>query len=128
MSLDVTVTCHYYLTLLDDTTKCHKMSLLDVKGRCHSIYWNIREFDHIKASYFNYPGNAVILKPSEISPATAKAMADLIPKYLDPQCVKVMIMYGLMKTVRYNKYSLLNDGDNWPFIAPSLTIKGCVCL
>lgn len=36
-------------------------------------------------------GNAVILKPSEISPATAKAMADLIPKYLDPECVKVFI-------------------------------------
>ena len=49
-------------------------------------------------------------------------MADLIPKYLDPQCVKVMIMYGLMKTFRYNKYSLLNDGDNWPFIAPLIIL------
>jgi len=35
-------------------------------------------------------GNCVILKPSEISPATAKAMADLIPKYLDPKCIKVV--------------------------------------
>jgi len=35
-------------------------------------------------------GNCVILKPSEISPATAKALEDLIPKYLDPKCVKVV--------------------------------------
>ena len=49
-------------------------------------------------------------------------MADLIPKYLDPQCVKVMIMYGLTKTFRYNKYSLMNDGDNWPFIAPLIIL------
>ena len=49
-------------------------------------------------------------------------MADLIPKYLDPQCVKVMIMYGLMKTFRYNKYSLMNDGDNCPFIAPLIIL------
>ena len=34
-------------------------------------------------------GNAVIMKPSEISPATARALQDLIPKYLDDRCVKV---------------------------------------
>ena len=50
-------------------------------------------------------------------------MADLIPKYLDPQCVKVtMIMYGLMKTFCYKKYSLMNDGDNCPFIAPLIIL------
>ena len=50
-------------------------------------------------------------------------MADLIPKYLDPQCVKVtIIMYGLMKTFRYKKYSLMNDGDNCPFIAPLIIL------
>merc|ERR1712107_726756 len=29
-------------------------------------------------------GNCVLIKPSEVSPATAQAMADLIPQYLDP--------------------------------------------
>lgn len=28
-------------------------------------------------------GNCVIIKPSEISPATSRLMAELIPKYLD---------------------------------------------
>lgn len=28
-------------------------------------------------------GNCVIIKPSELSPATAKAIEDLVPKYLD---------------------------------------------
>ena len=36
-------------------------------------------------------GNAVILKPSEISPATARAMEELIPKYLDTKCIKVQL-------------------------------------
>ena len=37
-------------------------------------------------------GNAVILKPSEISPATARAMEELIPKYLDTKCIKVQLI------------------------------------
>lgn len=28
-------------------------------------------------------GNCVIIKPSEVAPASAKVIADLIPKYLD---------------------------------------------
>jgi len=35
-------------------------------------------------------GNAVILKPSEISPATAKCLEEFVPKYLDTKCVKVV--------------------------------------
>ena len=35
-------------------------------------------------------GNCVVLKPSEISPATARAMADLIPQYVDTKCIKVI--------------------------------------
>jgi len=35
-------------------------------------------------------GNCVIMKPSEISPATARALEDLVPKYLDPKCIKVV--------------------------------------
>ncbi len=34
-------------------------------------------------------GNCVIIKPSEISAATAEALAKLIPQYLDKECVKV---------------------------------------
>lgn len=29
-------------------------------------------------------GNSVVLKPSEIAPATAKIIAELLPKYLNP--------------------------------------------
>jgi len=35
-------------------------------------------------------GNCAVLKPSEISPATASAIAELIPKYLDSQCFQVV--------------------------------------
>lgn len=34
-------------------------------------------------------GNCVLVKPSELSPASAKLMAKLIPQYLDNDCVKV---------------------------------------
>lgn len=35
-------------------------------------------------------GNCVVIKPSEVSPATAQAVADLVPKYLDPECFPVV--------------------------------------
>lgn len=35
-------------------------------------------------------GNCAILKPSELSPATAKLLAELIPKYLDPKAYAVV--------------------------------------
>ncbi|MEY4040007.1 MAG: hypothetical protein RLZZ52_875, partial [Actinomycetota bacterium] len=35
-------------------------------------------------------GNAVVLKPSELAPATSEAMAKLIPVYLDPEAVVVV--------------------------------------
>lgn len=35
-------------------------------------------------------GNCVIIKPSEIAPASAKLMEKLIPKYLDKQCYPVI--------------------------------------
>jgi len=34
-------------------------------------------------------GNCAVVKPSEIAPATAKAIQDLLPKYLDNHCFKV---------------------------------------
>ncbi|XP_044759412.1 aldehyde dehydrogenase family 3 member A2-like isoform X2 [Coccinella septempunctata] len=36
-------------------------------------------------------GNCVIVKPSELSPATAKIIAELLPKYLDTNCYKVFL-------------------------------------
>ncbi|KAK3101984.1 hypothetical protein FSP39_007827 [Pinctada imbricata] len=35
-------------------------------------------------------GNCVVLKPSEVSPATAKLLEELIPKYIDNDAVKVV--------------------------------------
>ncbi len=35
-------------------------------------------------------GNTALLKPSEVSPAVAAALADLIPQYLDPRAVAVV--------------------------------------
>ena len=31
-------------------------------------------------------GNCIILKPSEVAPATERVMAEELPKYLDPEC------------------------------------------
>ena len=39
-------------------------------------------------------GNCAVIKPSEISPHTAKCIEELIPKYLDPMCFKVTISRG----------------------------------
>jgi aldehyde dehydrogenase (NAD+) len=35
-------------------------------------------------------GNCVIIKPSELAPATSAALAKIVPEYLDPDCVKVV--------------------------------------
>lgn len=35
-------------------------------------------------------GNAVVLKPSELAPATSRLLAELIPRYLDPDAVAVI--------------------------------------
>jgi aldehyde dehydrogenase (NAD+) len=35
-------------------------------------------------------GNAVVLKPSDLAPATAAAIARFVPQYLDPECVAVV--------------------------------------
>ncbi len=36
-------------------------------------------------------GNTVVLKPSEVAPATAAAMAELIPQYLDQRVARVVV-------------------------------------
>lgn len=35
-------------------------------------------------------GNAVVLKPSEIAPATSSLLARLLSKYMDTSCVRVV--------------------------------------
>jgi aldehyde dehydrogenase (NAD+) len=35
-------------------------------------------------------GNCVVIKPSELAPATSALLADQVPKYLDPECVKIV--------------------------------------
>jgi len=35
-------------------------------------------------------GNSVVLKPSELAPATARVIAELVPRYLDPAAVAVV--------------------------------------
>jgi len=47
-------------------------------------------------------GNCVLIKPSEVSPATAQAMADLIPQYLDPATVRV-VQGGVPETTQLLK-------------------------
>ena len=35
-------------------------------------------------------GNAVVLKPSEIAPATSSLLAGQLPRYVDSSCIKVV--------------------------------------
>eukprot|EP00475_Leptophrys_vorax_P037152 TRINITY_DN6370_c0_g2_i2.p1 TRINITY_DN6370_c0_g2~~TRINITY_DN6370_c0_g2_i2.p1 ORF type:complete len:554 (+),score=-20.53 TRINITY_DN6370_c0_g2_i2:73-1734(+) len=35
-------------------------------------------------------GNAVVLKPSELAPASSALLADLVPRYVDPEAVRVV--------------------------------------
>lgn len=35
-------------------------------------------------------GNCAVLKPSELAPATSKIIAELVPKYLDPDAIRVV--------------------------------------
>ncbi|WP_426570891.1 aldehyde dehydrogenase family protein [Aquihabitans sp. McL0605] len=42
-------------------------------------------------------GNVMVLKPSELAPATSAAIADLVPRYLDPEAV-VVVEGGVAET------------------------------
>ncbi|KAJ8670410.1 hypothetical protein QAD02_001669 [Eretmocerus hayati] len=48
-------------------------------------------------------GNCVIIKPSEISVATSKLISELLPKYLDNECYKV-ILGGVSETTELLKH------------------------
>lgn len=54
-------------------------------------------------------GNCIILKPSEVSPTTAKCFQRLIPKYLDPSCYSVIVAgpEGSSDLVNNHKFDLI---------------------
>lgn len=35
-------------------------------------------------------GNCVLLKPSEVSPASARLLCELLPRYMDPSCIRIV--------------------------------------
>ncbi|CAK9808928.1 Aldehyde dehydrogenase family 3 member A2 [Anthophora quadrimaculata] len=61
-------------------------------------------------------GNCVILKPSEISPATSKLFSQIIPKYLDQECVQV-VLGGVPETTE-----LLKQRFDYIFYTGSTTV------
>ena len=61
-------------------------------------------------------GNAVILKPSEISPATARAMEELIPKYLDTKCIKVQNFHETFMKLNTFTGCLWRRGRNYRIV------------
>jgi len=61
-------------------------------------------------------GNCVIIKPSEMAPATAKALEDLIPAYLDKDCIKV-VCGGVPETT-----SLLSQRFDYIFYTGSTAV------
>ncbi|CAK9824066.1 Aldehyde dehydrogenase family 3 member A2 [Anthophora retusa] len=61
-------------------------------------------------------GNCVILKPSEVSPATSKLFSQIIPKYLDQECVQV-VLGGVPETTE-----LLKQRFDYIFYTGSTTV------
>lgn len=61
-------------------------------------------------------GNCVIIKPSEIAPASAELIAKLIPKYLDQECYQVFLG-GVVETTE-----LLQNRFDYVFFTGSTTV------
>ncbi|XP_076380158.1 aldehyde dehydrogenase type III isoform X2 [Megalopta genalis] len=61
-------------------------------------------------------GNCVIVKPSEVSPATAELFARIIPQYLDTECVQV-VLGGINETTE-----LLKQRFDYIFYTGSTTV------
>ncbi|XP_066941585.1 aldehyde dehydrogenase, dimeric NADP-preferring-like isoform X1 [Macrobrachium rosenbergii] len=61
-------------------------------------------------------GNAVVIKPSEVSPATAAAIANLVPKYIDKDCYPV-VCGGIPETTE-----LLKERFDYIFYTGSTTV------
>jgi acyl-CoA reductase-like NAD-dependent aldehyde dehydrogenase len=52
-------------------------------------------------------GNAVVLKPSEITQASCALMADIVPRYLDPKAVQVRIYFSIHVITHHSCYHSL---------------------
>ncbi|XP_021342593.1 aldehyde dehydrogenase, dimeric NADP-preferring-like isoform X2 [Mizuhopecten yessoensis] len=61
-------------------------------------------------------GNCAIVKPSEVAPATAAVLGDLLPKYMDNECIKV-INGGVTETT-----ALLAERFDYIFYTGSTTV------
>lgn len=61
-------------------------------------------------------GNCVVIKPSEISPHTAKLIEELVPQYLDPECFPV-VNGGIPETT-----ALLKERFDYIFYTGSTTV------
>ena len=61
-------------------------------------------------------GNCVIVKPSEIAPATSNILATLIPRYMDKDCFKV-VEGGVSETI-----DLLKEKFDYIFFTGSGTV------
>ncbi|RXG72998.1 Aldehyde dehydrogenase, dimeric NADP-preferring [Armadillidium vulgare] len=61
-------------------------------------------------------GNTVIIKPSEVAPATATVISELIPKYLDQECYHV-VCGGVPETTE-----LLKERFDYIFYTGSTTV------
>lgn len=92
----------YILSRLDDWCKTQEVPSIVPEDK--SFIYNDPYGVVLVMGAWNYPaqltlipaagaiaaGNTVIMKPSEVSPATAKVIADLVPKYLDNECYPVV--------------------------------------
>ncbi|XP_045120725.1 aldehyde dehydrogenase, dimeric NADP-preferring-like isoform X6 [Portunus trituberculatus] len=120
----------YILSRMDDWIKPEKISptmltMFDQPLVYHDPYGVV-----LVMGAWNYPvqlallpvsgaiaaGNCVIIKPSEVSPATAETIAKLLPKYLDKECYHV-ICGGIPETTE-----LLKERFDYIFYTGSTTV------
>jgi hypothetical protein len=69
-----------------------------IQSGCHSVLWYV-----VLPKLLHYlyrllakigaiaAGNCFVLKPSELSPATSGLIAELVPKYMDPDVVRIVL-------------------------------------
>ena len=62
--------------------------LFDIKLTNHLTFIIVLSIDPVIGAIA--AGNVVVLKPSEIAPATSSLLAKLLPEYVDSSCIKVV--------------------------------------